>query len=160
MKLSLRVNTPEDSESDSSGISDYSKLERVLENELVEIFPVSKNYEFAEISLTFVSPEEIRALNKNYRDTDEATDVLSFPLLEDEPVGIPELPVLALGDIVICPQETERLHPELKSDEAILLMIAHSFLHLLGYDHVDENEQKVMWDMQEKIAKKLSEVSK
>ncbi|MBQ7593206.1 MAG: rRNA maturation RNase YbeY [Synergistaceae bacterium] len=157
MKLSLRV---EDSEGDSNSISDYPAIERVLEKELAEIFPASKNYEFAEISLTFATPEEIRELNKNYRGVDEPTDVLSFPLIENEPVGIPELPVLALGDIVICPEETKRLHPELAPHDGILLMLAHSFLHLLGYDHANEDEQKVMWDLQEKIAGELAEVSK
>ena len=157
MKLSLRV---EDSEGDSNSISDYSALEQVLENELAEIFPNSQNYEFVEISLTFATPDEIRELNRAYRDVDEPTDVLSFPLIENEPVGIPELPVLALGDIVICPEETKGLHPELSLHDGILLMLAHSFLHLLGYDHADEDEQKVMWDLQEKIARELAEVSK
>ena len=152
MKLSLRV---EDSEGDSNSISDYSALEQVLENELAEIFPNSQNYEFAEISLTFATPDEIRDLNRTYRGVDEPTDVLSFPLIENEPVGIPELPVLALGDIVICPEETKRLHPELSLHDGILLMLAHSFLHLLGYDHDTCEKQELMWLKQDEIKNKI-----
>ena len=172
MKLSLCINAPEDfsepgtDDSDSNTIPNYSPevqqvitesetIAQVLQEELAELYPDSKLYESAEISLSFVSPEEIRDLNRAYRDTDEATDVLSFPLLEDVPAGIPELPVLALGDIVICPEETARLHPEISQHEAICLMVAHSFLHLLGYDHATEQEQAKMWEMQDAITAKI-----
>ena len=61
-----------------------------------------------------------------------------------------------LGDIVICPEETARLHPELCEREAMCLMIAHSFLHLLGYDHDTEEKQAEMWALQDRIAGRLS----
>ena len=174
MKLSICINAPEDfseqstDDGDSSTaapyypqaqriISESEKIAQVLENYLVQLYPDSKLYETAEISLSFVTPEEIRELNKEYRDVDEPTDVLSFPLLEDEPSGLPELPVLSLGDIVICPEETERLHPELESHDAVCLMIAHSFLHLLGYDHEDEEAQAEMWALQDEISAKILE---
>ena len=103
-----------------------------------------------------MSPEGIRELNKLYRDVDESTDVLSFPLLDENiPVEVPELPVLALGDIVICPPEVLRLHSELNESEGILLMIAHSFLHLLGYDHDTQEKQDDMWAKQEAIKNSL-----
>ena len=170
MKLSICINTPEDSsgadDADSSTtIPNHPEIQKILteaeciahtlESYLAELYPDSKLYETAEISLSFVSPEDIRALNRDYRDVDEATDVLSFPLLDEEPVDIPELPVLALGDIVICPEETARLHPELSLHEAICLMIAHSFLHLLGYDHDTEDAQAEMWALQDEITAKI-----
>ena len=172
MKLSLCINAPEDfsepgtDDSDSNTIPNHSPdtqqiikesetIAQVLQEELAELYPDSKLYETAEISLSFVSPEEIRELNRDYRDTDEATDVLSFPLLEDEPTGIPELPVLALGDIVICPEQTAKLHPEHSPHDAVCLMVAHSFLHLLGYDHETEQEQAEMWEMQDAITAKI-----
>ncbi|MBQ7267999.1 MAG: rRNA maturation RNase YbeY, partial [Synergistaceae bacterium] len=86
------------------------KAAGVLEEYLREILPASENYDKAEISITFMKPEEIRALNREYRDVDEATDVLSFPMIDGLPEG---LPVLMLGDIVICPEKTLELHPEL-----------------------------------------------
>ena len=170
MKLSICINTPEDSsgadDADSSTtIPNHPEIQKILteaeciahtlESYLAELYPDSKLYETAEISLSFVSPEDIRALNREYRDVDEATDVLSFPLLDEEPVDVPELPVLALGDIVICPEETARLHPELSLHEAVCLMIAHSFLHLLGYDHDTEEAQAEMWALQDDITAKI-----
>ena len=170
MKLSICINAPEDSsgadDADSSTtipnhpeiqkiLTESESIARVLEGYLEELYPDSKLYEAAEISLSFVPPENIRALNREYRDVDEATDVLSFPLLDEEPVDVPELPVLSLGDIVICPQETARLHPELSLHEAMCLMIAHSFLHLLGYDHDNEEAQAEMWALQDEITAKI-----
>lgn len=165
MKLSLCIvnSASEDSSgADDNGNSttDYPSLDTeritaILEEELDTLYPPSKFYESAEISLTFTTPEGIRELNREYRGVDEATDVLSFPLIDDEAVEVPELPVLALGDIVICPEETERLHPELNPHDAIILMIAHSFLHLLGYDHDTDEKQAEMWELQEKIAAKI-----
>ena len=158
MKLSISINAPEDADGDSCKLPcfNYEKISEVLESELTKIYPDSKNYESVEISLTFMSPEAIRELNKNYRGVDEATDVLSFPLIdENEPVGIPELPVLALGDIVICPEEVKRLHQELNLSEGIFLMISHSFLHLLGFDHDTEEKEKIMWQKQDEIKNKI-----
>ena len=170
MKLSICINTPEDSsgadDADSSTtIPNHPEIQKILteseciahtlESYLAELYPDSKLYTSVEISLSFVSPEDIRALNREYRDVDEATDVLSFPLLDEEPVDVPELPVLALGDIVICPEETAKLHPELSLHEAVCLMIAHSFLHLLGYDHDTEEAQAEMWVLQDEITAKI-----
>ena len=156
MKLSLCINAPEDNQaaddSDSTTIPN-KHTEQILQEELIRLYPASESYENAEISLSFVSPEEIRELNKAYRNVDEATDVLSFPLMgDDEPSG---LPVLSLGDIVICPEEVLRLHSELNHDDAMNLMIAHSFLHLLGYDHDTEGNQSEMWALQAEIAGRL-----
>ncbi|MBR6901104.1 MAG: rRNA maturation RNase YbeY [Synergistaceae bacterium] len=106
--------------------------------------------------MTFTNADGIRELNRKYRNVDEPTDVLSFPMIDENvPVEIPELPVLALGDIVICPEEVARLHPELEKDEAIYLMIAHSFLHLLGFDHDTEEKQNLMWRKQDAIKEKI-----
>ena len=156
MKLSLCIDAPE-GDNDSNIFVPPDTIAAILTEELLSLYPAAKNYESAEISLSFVSAEEIRRLNREYRNVDEPTDVLSFPLIDDEPVGIPELPVLALGDIVICPEETARLHPELTHCEAIYLMIAHSFLHLLGYDHDTEEKQAEMWALQDRIAGRLAQ---
>ena len=161
MKLSLHISTSEESSTSAADSDnnpehpDINNIRLVLEKELEALYPPSKNFECAEISITFMTPEEIRELNKTYRNVDEATDVLSFPMIDDEPVSIPELPELALGDIVICPEEVSRLHPELGQEEAICLMIAHSFLHLLGYDHDTDDKQAEMWELQDSIAAEM-----
>ena len=158
MNLSLRINTSseESEDCDSPDIPDYSyinKFSEVLEHELESLYPASLNYELAEISIIIMKPDEIRILNHDYRDVDESTDVLSFPMEIEE-----NMPVLLLGDIVICPEEVSRLHPELESHEAMCLMIAHSFLHLIGYDHDTEEREREMWAKQDEIKRKLLEV--
>ena len=107
--------------------------------------------------MTLAAPEEIRRLNREYRERDEATDVLSFPMWEGEQGFAPDpmMPVLPLGDVVICPEETARLHPELPLDEALCLMLAHSFLHLLAWDHDTEERQTAMWARQDEIRARL-----
>ena len=157
MKLSLCINAAD--EPDCQNFTDenenYEKISEVLEKELSEISPELKKYENIEISLSFVNSQEIRELNNSYRNIDESTDVLSFPMFEG--TQLPEIPVLTLGDIVICPEEVARLHPNLKKNEGIYLIIAHSFLHLLGFDHDTEEKQASMWTKQEKIKNEILE---
>ena len=167
MKLSIRIEAPENNssgadEGDSTGNSNYpninaEKISEVLKSELEEIYPASKNFERAEISVMFMNSEDIQELNKTYRNIDEPTDVLSFPMLDDNDI---EMPLLMLGDIVICPEQVEKLHPELKLQDALYLMIAHSFLHLLGYDHDTEEKQIEMWEKQDDIKNKMLEAVK
>ena len=163
MKLSVTAEAADDSpDGNSTSNPDYpdihtyssDKAAGVLEEYLREIYPASGDYDSAEVSLSFMSPGEIRALNREYRDTDEATDVLSFPMIDDM-AGLPPGMPLMLGDIVICPEEVSRLHPELSMREGICLMIAHSFLHLLGWDHDTDGKQAAMWQKQDEISRKI-----
>ncbi|MBQ6907339.1 MAG: rRNA maturation RNase YbeY [Clostridia bacterium] len=114
----------------------------------------------AEVSVTIVDGETIRSINKKERNIDAVTDVLSFPMLEfDENGEISDSDFdmdgdnLLLGDIVICAeraaeQATEYGH-SFKREMAFLTV--HSMLHLLGYDHMDVQEEKIMFARQEEI---------
>ncbi len=84
-----------------------------------------------ELGLAFVGPEEMRALKREHLDIDEPTDVLSFPLdrRDELPEGLPR----ALGDVVLCPQVV--------GDEWRRPLV-HGLLHLLGYDHGADMEQR------------------
>ena len=84
-----------------------------------------------ELGLTFVPPEESRALKQEHLGIDEATDVLSFPLdgRDELPAGLPR----ALGDLVICPQVV---------GEEWQRPLVHGLLHLLGYQHGDEMKER------------------
>ena len=155
MKLSLSFTESEDS---SGNILKNPVIAEILEKELEKLYPDSKHFESIEISISLVSSEKIQELNKTYRNVDEATDVLSFPLMGEEAVEVPELPVLALGDIVISPEDVKRLHKNLDFNEAMILMTVHSFLHLLGYDHDTEEKQEHMWQIQDEIKRKILEV--
>jgi len=97
--------------------------------------------DIAEVSLRIVDADEITALNHQYRGKAYATNVLSFPA--DLPVEL-ELPLL--GDIVICAEVVEREASEQhKTAEAHWAhMVVHGALHLLGYDHIEDDEAEIM----------------
>ena len=117
----------------------------------------------AEISFTFTDNEGIREINRDYRDIDRATDVLSFPMLEfdDEEIDAEfetENGLVVLGDIVIsierANEQADELNHSLRRELAFLT--AHSMLHLLGYDHVDDPEgERIMIEKQDAILNKL-----
>jgi probable rRNA maturation factor len=94
----------------------------------------------AELSVLFVGADHIRRLNQRFAGDDYATDVLSFPMMEDDDDS------LLLGDVVICPQvaqpNAERLGHSIETELETLLV--HGILHLLGYDHGEEEEKKRM----------------
>jgi probable rRNA maturation factor len=99
-----------------------------------------------ELSITLVTEEEIAELHGRYMDEPEATDVLSFP--QDEgPAGKGQPTVL--GDVVICPAVASRQNADL--DAELRLLLVHGILHLLGYDHEEEEERREMWDRQEAL---------
>ena len=107
----------------------------------------------AELSVTFVDKEEIQQINKIYRDKEKVTDVISFALEEDEPeiTGL-EIPRV-LGDIIICTdvaQEQATTYGHSFERELGFLAL-HGFLHLLGYDHMNEEDEKKMFGRQETI---------
>ena len=105
----------------------------------------------AEVSVTLVSSEEIRRLNKEFRNVDRVTDVLSFPMDEDEAEEFGG--AVFLGDIIVCPQRIAEQAPlyETSFEKEFSLMVIHSTLHLLGYDHMEKAEKKEMFALQERI---------
>ncbi len=123
----------------------------VLENE-----NISDN---AEVSVTFVDNEQIRLLNANYRNKDNATDVLSFPLANNGEWDINhDNSSIMLGDIVISMEraieQAEAYNHSLRREVGFLTV--HSMLHLLGYDHECGGlEETLMREQEEKILAKL-----
>lgn len=119
----------------------------------------------AEINLLLTTEDEIRMMNREYRQIDRATDVLSFPMIEYEEQGDfsqidengdafnPETGELMLGDIVISKDHVIS-QAEMYGHTPIreyAFLIAHSMLHLLGYDHMDEDEREIMEKKQREI---------
>ena len=158
MKLVLRIDAPDDGDAQSSGQDvNWHAFEPILERELIELYPDAARYDSAEISVSLLTPDEIRRINREYRECDESTDVLSFPMCECDGQFVPDdvSPVLSLGDVLICPEETARLHPELSEKEALCLMLAHSFLHLMAWDHDTEEHESAMWARQDAIKTRL-----
>jgi probable rRNA maturation factor len=99
--------------------------------ELARRVLAAEGVEDGELGLAFVGPEESRALKQEHLGIDEATDVLSFPLdgRDELPEGVPR----ALGDLVICPQVV---------GEAWRAPLVHGILHLLGYEHGEEMDER------------------
>ena len=111
--------------------------------------------EDCEISITFVSNEKIQEINKEYRGKDKPTDVISFALEEGDEeeviIGAPETRVL--GDIIISIEKTREQAEEYghSFERELGFLAVHGLLHLLGYDHGTEEEEKEMFSKQENI---------
>ena len=107
-----------------------------------------------ELSVTFVDDAEMEELHIKWMDEPGPTDVLSFPMDMPEKKG----DIVTLGDIVIAPavaaqQATDAGH---SVEHEIYILATHGLLHILGYDHADPDEEKVMFALQEKIVKEWS----
>lgn len=110
----------------------------------------------AELSVTLVDPEEIRVLNRDYRGVDKVTDVLSFPQFE----GADEMPQqgeLCLGDVVICREKAAGQAEEFghSFEREIIYLFTHSVLHLLGYDHMTDEDKRQMRQREEEVMEYL-----
>jgi rRNA maturation RNase YbeY len=99
-----------------------------------------------ELSVSFVEDAEMEELHVRYMDEPGPTDVLSFPLDDEEHDG-----VRVLGDVVIAPAVAARNHPDDPAAELRLLLV-HGILHILGYDHETPDERAAMWARQERYS--------
>ncbi len=119
-----------------------------------------------EVSLSIVSEDEIREINTQYREIDKITDVLSFPQVDFADENWTDAPWnknmdtgnIILGDIILCAdvaktQAGQYGHSLLRE---VCFLVAHSMLHLLGYDHMTPEEEKIMLEKQDEILNNLS----
>ena len=112
-----------------------------------------------EISLSFVTPEEIRSINKRFRKTDSVTDVLSFPASYSFAEGEKnEKGEIILGDVIICVKRAEEqaLNFGHSFKRELVFLYVHSLLHLLGYDHMEDDEREIMENKQRIIMERLN----
>lgn len=140
MKLKYEIN-------DNYGVDfKYDYLKKVIKRTLKH-----EKIENAYFSIIFVNNEEIKALNKEYRGIDKVTDVISFALEDNEDLINNDTRVL--GDIYICIpralEQAENYGHSIKRELAFLTV--HGLLHLLGYDHMEKEEEKEMFALQELI---------
>ncbi|MPM37435.1 Endoribonuclease YbeY [bioreactor metagenome] len=150
-------------ENDQDIIVIPEKLEQLLSDGLNAVAKLHGLGEKEEVDITIVTDEEIHALNRDYRNVDRSTDVLSFALDEDggepELVGGPE--VHLLGDIIISAETAARQAEEFGHglEREIVYLAVHGLLHLLGYDHMQEEDKVVMRAKEEEALReiKLSE---
>ncbi len=148
-----------------------SNFEEILKNAIEFALSEEKVDKKCEVSLVFVDNEQIKEINNETRNIDRATDVLSFPML-DYPNGKVYKDVytgkemdktyfdgeeLILGDIVLSLERAEEQRVEFNHsfNRECSYLVVHSVLHLLGYDHMEEEEKKVMRAREEDILSKL-----
>ena len=114
----------------------------------------------AEISVSFVDNDQIQEMNRQYRNIDAPTDVLSFEC--DSPFGdeVPDGEVVELGDVILCPAVIAAQAPDFNTTPAdeFRLMLVHGMLHLLGYDHIDPDDATRMEDRELVILRSLAQV--
>ncbi len=114
-----------------------------------------------EISVSFVSEEEIKELNNVYRNNNSVTDVLSFPQYDDltelDSFCDDESGETALGDVVICTDRARQQAEEFghSFERELVYLFVHSMFHLLGYDHMEPEEKSRMREAEEEIMEKL-----
>ena len=96
----------------------------------------------AELNITFIDSAEMAVLNEEHMDGDGPTDVLSFPL-DDEDSTVFDGQDRLLGDVLICPEVVDRQAPD-RYDDEMALMVVHGVLHILGHDHFEPEETAVM----------------
>lgn len=111
------------------------------------------------INIVLTNPENIRKINKEHRNIDKETDVLSFPMFEKEELGnITNLTQDILGDIVISIKKVEEQAKEYghSFERELSYMAVHGFYHIMGYDHMEETDKKIMRQKEENILQKLN----
>ena len=120
----------------------YEVLDAALKHEKV------KNAIF---SVVFMEDEEIHQMNKEYRGVDRVTDVISFAFEDNNDLVYNDIRML--GDIFICIPQMKRQAEEYGHSEKreLSFLAVHGILHLLGYDHMNEDDEKVMFELQELI---------
>jgi probable rRNA maturation factor len=114
--------------------------------ELARTCLIGEGVERSELSVAFVTSDEMAELRERYTGEPGATDVLSFPQDEVDADG-----VRILGDVVIAPDVAAGNNPGDPAGEVRLLLV-HGILHLLGHDHEDEGERRRMWAIQERYS--------
>ena len=111
------------------------------------------------INIIMTTPENIRKINKQYRNIDKETDLLSFPMFEKNELNDLKEIVLeeVLGDIIISIDKVKKqaIEYEHSFEREFSYMLVHGFYHLMGYDHIEENEKKQMRAKEENILEKL-----
>jgi len=145
-------------------IEEKKEYEEIIKKVVEECFKVenlgdSKLY----ISITLTTPKNIRKYNKEYRDIDKETDVLSFPMFEkdelDKMIKNKDFENIdILGDMVISIPQVEAQAKEYghSFERELAYMVVHSFYHLMGYDHIEEADKLKMRPKEENVLNRLN----
>ena len=133
------------------------EITKMIEKCVSEALKAHSIKEETEISVLFTDNEGIKEINKEMRDIDKETDVLSFPQYEFEELGVIKkqdgYPVILLGDIVLSLEKADEQAKEYghSFEREVGYLCVHSMLHLLGYDHMIDEDKAIMRAKEEEI---------
>lgn len=129
--------------------NDYQYLYDIVDCTLTK-FKINNAY----LEITFVDNDYIHKMNREYRGIDRVTDVISFAFEDNDDI---KKEIRVLGEIYICiPRMIEQANSYEHSEKRELsFLTVHGLLHLLGYDHMNENDERVMFKLQDEILDKL-----
>lgn len=134
----------------------FNETDKDLTNEIAKLYELleftlkREKLENVEFNIIFVDSKTIHEINKTYRNVDRVTDVISFALEDNKTI---ELDHRLLGDIYICIEKAEEQAKEYGHSflRELAFLTIHGLLHLLGYDHMEKEEEKIMFQKQEDI---------
>lgn len=131
---------------DLYGYKNYDYLTKLIEKIIFQF-----NLDNGLFSITFIDDEKMQELNKNYRNIDSTTDVLSFAFEDNQRIKYNEFRVL--GDIYISIPKMKLQAKEYSKTEKeeLSFLVIHGILHLLGYDHNNKRQEKIMFELQEAL---------
>lgn len=129
-----------------------SEIINIVKKSIEEVLKEEDISDNVQVSISFVGDEEIQSLNRDFRGVDKSTDVLSFPM--DDEFQIEET---MLGDVII---NTKRVIEQANefghsNTRELSYLTVHSILHLLGYDHIEEEDKLIMRSKEKTIMKSL-----
>ena len=137
----------------NQGPSSYDSFEEIFNDYYVKIFNELKLKGEFITDVTIVDNKSIHKINREYRNVDRPTDVISFAFLDEKSERELKGGPVNLGQIIISYEKAEEQAKEyghsLKRE--MVFLFVHAMLHLLGYDHMNEADEKVMFDLQDKI---------
>ncbi len=147
-------------ENDQDKVVLNEELEKKLQDGLNVVARLHNLDEQTEVDITIVDDEEIHTLNRDYRNVDRPTDVLSFALdegEEEEPEIIDGPDLHLLGDIIISAETAQRQGEEFGHglEREIVYLAVHGLLHLLGYDHMVEEDKVIMRAKEEEALREI-----
>lgn len=146
-----------------NGIEENPKYEEIIGKVVQECYK-KENLQNSNLilTITLTTPQNIRKLNNTYRNIDRATDVLSFPVFEKQEL---ENKIKAqdftfedmLGDVVISVEQVQKQAKEYghSFERELSYMVVHGFYHLMGYDHIEEQDKELMRKKEEAILTQL-----
>ncbi len=140
-------------------IEENKKYEEIANKVLEACFKEEDLYDYKiYVSVILTDEERIQEFNRQYRNIDKATDVLSFPMFQKDEINCAKIREEVLGDIIICIPIIKRqaLEYEHSEEREFAYMLVHGFYHIMGYDHIEEEDKKQMRQKEENILKKLN----